>query len=95
VAGAGTRDAARDTAANQVTSLLRYEKWRDGGLVATEPQRFRLQYWSLPEFGQLLADAGFTDVTVTGSWSNRHSGTTSPAARCREGRSPEPRGTSG
>jgi len=57
-----------DGAANQETSLLRYEKWRDGGLVATELQRFRLQYWSLPEFGRLLADAGFTDVTVTADY---------------------------
>jgi hypothetical protein len=32
-------------------SFLRYEKWRDDELVATELQRFRLQYWSLPEFG--------------------------------------------
>ena len=31
-------------AANQATSFLRYEKWHDGGLVATELQRFRLQY---------------------------------------------------
>lgn len=67
---------SHDAAANQVTSLLRYEKWRDGGLVATELQRFRLQYWSLPEFGQLLAGAGFTDVTVTAGY--------------REGRPPGP-----
>ncbi len=66
-----------DAAANRTTSLLRYEKWRGGGLVATELQRFRLQYWSLPEFGRLLADAGFTDVTVT--------------ADHREGRQPGPR----
>jgi hypothetical protein len=25
-----------DPVANQVTGLLRYEKWRDGGLVTTE-----------------------------------------------------------
>jgi SAM-dependent methyltransferase len=67
---------SHDSAANQVTSLLRYEKWRDGGLVATELQRFRLQYWSLAEFGQLLAGAGFTDITVTADY--------------REGRPPGP-----
>jgi SAM-dependent methyltransferase len=59
---------SHDSAANQVTSLLRYEKWRDGALIATELQRFCLQYWSLPEFGRMLADAGFTDVTVTADY---------------------------
>lgn len=50
---------------NQTTSFLRYEKWHDGGLIATELQLFCLQYWSLPEFGHLLADAGFTEIRVT------------------------------
>jgi SAM-dependent methyltransferase len=54
-----------DRAASQVISLLRYEKWHDGALTATELQRFRLQYWNLREFGQLLADAGFTGLSVT------------------------------
>jgi SAM-dependent methyltransferase len=57
-----------DSAANQATSFLRYEKWRDGGLVATELQLFRLQYWSLPEFGRLLTEAGFTDISVTANY---------------------------
>lgn len=57
-----------DAAANQKARLLRYEKWRDGALVATELQVFRLQYWSLAEFGQLLAEAGFTDVSVTADY---------------------------
>ena len=57
-----------DSAASQTTSFLRYEKWRDGGLVATELQLFRLQYWSLPEFGRLLADTGFTDISVTANY---------------------------
>jgi SAM-dependent methyltransferase len=66
-----------DPVANQETSLLRYEKWRDGALEATELQRFRLQYWTLPEFGRMLAGAGFTDVTVTADY--------------RDGRPPGPR----
>jgi SAM-dependent methyltransferase len=61
-----------DPAANQATSFLRYEKWRDGGLVATELQRFRLQYWSLPEFGHLLTDAGFTQVSATADHQEDH-----------------------
>jgi len=60
--------AEYDSAANQTTSFLRYEKWHDGGLVATELQLFRLQYWSLAEFGRLLADTGFTDVSVTANY---------------------------
>lgn len=39
-----------DAAANQTTRWLRYEKWRDGALVATELQQFRLQHWSITEF---------------------------------------------
>jgi len=57
-----------DPAANQVSSLLRYEKWRDGILLATELQLFRLQQWSLTEFGTLLAEAGFTGVSVIGDY---------------------------
>jgi SAM-dependent methyltransferase len=54
-----------DSAANQTTRLLRYEKWQTGGLIATELQWFRLQHWSVREFEGLLAGAGFTDVLVT------------------------------
>jgi len=61
-----------DPVANQTTSFLRYEKWRDGGLIATELQRFRLQYWSLTEFERLLADAGFTDISVTADYRDDH-----------------------
>lgn len=61
-----------DPAANQTNSFLRYEKWHDGGLVATELQRFRLQSWSLPEFGHLLADAGFAEVSVTADHQDDH-----------------------
>jgi SAM-dependent methyltransferase len=61
-----------DPVANQTTSSLRYEKWRDGGLIATELQRFRLQYWSLTEFERLLADAGFTDINVTADYRDDH-----------------------
>jgi len=54
-----------DSDANQTTRLLRYEKWRDGGLLATELQWFRLQHWSAREFEGLLAGAGFADILVT------------------------------
>jgi hypothetical protein len=57
-----------DPAANQTTRFLRYEKWRDGALLATELQPFRLQHWSLQEFEALLAEAGFTDIRVTADY---------------------------
>jgi SAM-dependent methyltransferase len=57
-----------DPAANQTTRWLRYEKWRDGALVATELQRFRLQHWSIAEFTGLLLSTGFTEITVAGDY---------------------------
>lgn len=57
-----------DAAASQTTRFLRYEKWHDGALVATELQHFRLQHWSVPEFEQLLDDCGFSAVTVTADY---------------------------
>lgn len=63
-----TQHIEHDPAANQTTRWLRYEKWHDGALVASELQPFRLQHWSLTEFDQLLVEAGFTDVTVTADY---------------------------
>jgi SAM-dependent methyltransferase len=57
-----------DAAANQTTRWLRYDKWRDGGLIGSELQPFRLQHWSIPEFGSLLSEAGFADVAVTADY---------------------------
>jgi hypothetical protein len=59
-----------DPAANQMTRLLRYDKWQDGTLRMTELQMFRLQYWSMHEFEDLLAEAGFTGVLVTAGYRN-------------------------
>lgn len=63
-----TMHVGYDRAANRVTYLLRYEKWHDGALVATELQVFRLQQWSLHEFEQLLEDSGFTGISVTADY---------------------------
>jgi SAM-dependent methyltransferase len=57
-----------DPVANQKTRFLRYDKWEDGRLASTELQEFRLQYWSLAEFSQLLAEAGFTGISVTADY---------------------------
>jgi SAM-dependent methyltransferase len=63
-----TMHVEHDAAANQTTYFLRYDKWQDGTLVASELQPFRLQCWSLQEFEGLLCGAGFTGVRVTADW---------------------------
>lgn len=57
-----------DAAANQTTRWLRYDRWNDGALEASELLRFRLQHWSVREFAALLSEAGFADITVTGDY---------------------------
>jgi hypothetical protein len=57
-----------DPAANQTTRWLRYDKWRDGDLVGSELQPFRLQHWSITEFITMLNDAGFDDVKATAGY---------------------------
>jgi hypothetical protein len=54
--------------ANQTTRFLRYDKWQDGILRTAELQAFRLQHWGSQEFGELLAEAGFSDIAVTGDY---------------------------
>ncbi len=61
-----TMYTGHDPIANQTSSLLRYDKWQDGTLRRTELQTLRWQHWNLHEFEGLLAEAGFTGVTVTG-----------------------------
>jgi SAM-dependent methyltransferase len=63
-----TMHIEHDPAASQKTRFLRYEKWHDGRLSETELQRFRLQLWSQTEFGQMLAAAGFTGISVTADY---------------------------
>lgn len=53
-----------DPVVNRVTSWLRYERWRDGALVASELQLFGLQRWSLSEFGGLLEEVGFVHLSI-------------------------------
>jgi SAM-dependent methyltransferase len=63
-----TLHVAFDAAANQTTRWLRYDKWRDGALLATELQPFCLQHWSIAEFEAHLYASGFTDVSVTADY---------------------------
>jgi hypothetical protein len=59
--------------------LLRYDKWQDGTLRMTELQMFRLQHWSVHEFEALLAEAGFTDISVISGY--QHACTAGPGDR--------------
>lgn len=63
-----TQHVEHDPVSNGTTRWLRYEKWHDGALVATELQLFRLQHWSVAEFEFLLVEAGFTDVSATADY---------------------------
>jgi cyclopropane fatty-acyl-phospholipid synthase-like methyltransferase len=58
-----------DASRNQTTRWLRYEKWINGVLDATELQIFRLQHWSIAEFAGLLREAGFVDIAVSADYS--------------------------
>ena len=57
-----------DHVAQVTLSHLRYELWREGRLVDTELDLFRLRWWGVTEFGLALEAAGFTDVTVSGNY---------------------------
>ncbi len=63
-----TMHSEHDSAANQTTRFLRYDKWEDGTLRITELQRFRLQYWSCKEFENMLVEVGFTNTQVTADY---------------------------
>jgi SAM-dependent methyltransferase len=57
-----------DAAKKQTTRWLRYEKWIDGVVGATELQVFRLQHWSVSEFSGLLREAGFVNIALTSDY---------------------------
>lgn len=57
-----------DSAKDRTMALRRYEKWRDGQLVATELHEFCMQHWTLEGFERLLVEAGFADITVVADY---------------------------
>jgi len=59
-----------DQLAQQVTQWLRYELWRDDTLVTTQLQIFRLLWFGLPEFTEMLRATGFGDIAVVGDYSD-------------------------
>ena len=49
-------------------SYLRYEKWREGKLIATELQRFSLRWYGVEEFTRLLTAHGFDDIEISADY---------------------------
>ncbi len=49
-------------------SHLKYEKWRDGGLVRTELQRFPIRWYGLEEFELVLRSLGYTEIVVSADY---------------------------
>ncbi|WP_139209291.1 hypothetical protein [Paenibacillus sp. OK003] len=45
-------------------SLIRYEKWRHGTLIATELQQLALRWYGVEELRMILEQIGFIDVVV-------------------------------
>ncbi len=57
-----------DYVAQTTLSHLRYEHWRDGSLLKTELDLFKLRWWGVEEFSMVLQRAGFVDVVVSGNY---------------------------
>jgi SAM-dependent methyltransferase len=53
---------------DRTVRYVRYSKWEDGELLATELHRYVFQHWNLHQFHALLSEAGFEDVAVTGDF---------------------------
>lgn len=45
-------------------TIIRYEKWFDGKLLATELQRLPLHWFGRDEFILCLQENGYTDITL-------------------------------
>ena len=58
-----------DAVENATTRWLRYEKWTDGTLDATELHIVRLQHWTIDEFADLQHRAGITDIAISADYS--------------------------
>lgn len=54
--------------AQTTLSHLRYEHWRDGSLVRSELDLFKLRWWGVEEFALALRAAGFAEVEVSGNY---------------------------
>ncbi|AFH66304.1 methyltransferase [Paenibacillus mucilaginosus K02] len=63
-----SRTVEADLYRQVVVTHLRYEKWRQGSLVASELQRLALRWFGIEEFRMLLENTGFSKVTVSADY---------------------------
>lgn len=49
-------------------TYLKYEKWRDGKLIDTELQEFKLRWYGIDEFQMLLEKIGFKNITCSSGY---------------------------
>lgn len=54
-------------------TIYRYERWREGRLVATEIDVMAQRYWGLEEFRLALTEAGFGGIEVVGGYDRSRS----------------------
>lgn len=47
---------------------LRYEHWRNGQLISTELDLFKLRWWGVHELSLVMQAAGFSDIVVSGGY---------------------------
>ncbi len=52
----------------RIVSQLRYERWREGALIAAEIDMMTQRFWGLEEMSLLLSACGFRDVRVHGDY---------------------------
>jgi SAM-dependent methyltransferase len=63
-----TQHVETDWLAQRQRKWLRYERWRDNRLVATELEPWVQRFWGIDEMRLALTAAGFADIVVTGSY---------------------------
>lgn len=51
-----------------VVNHLKYDKWENGSLVASELQNFTLKWYGINEFTDILTKVGFINVTVSADY---------------------------
>lgn len=52
------------------TTVIRYEKWKEGKLVATELQNLSLHWFGRDEFIMCLRESGYKDITISANYTD-------------------------
>ena len=53
----------------KAVTYLKYEKWQEGRLLATELQRFALRWYGIEEFRAILEKIGFREIKIHADYS--------------------------